>query len=101
MSLKPPPLILEKWFRGLISLCRVDVPTQFFDGVMGSAHTHKCPHTRRNRVCCHKNNNPKTLSVYRFLEIVVSPAGNFIKKVCNFLKLLGFSVYKFREETAL
>jgi len=101
MSAKSPSVIQVKWFRGFTSLLREDDPTQSIGRVMGSAHTHKCPHTRRNRVCCHKNNNPKTLSVYRFLEIVVSPAGNFIKKVCNFLKLLGFSVYKFREETAL
>ena len=61
MSPKAPPLILDKWFRGSNSLLLADEPTQFFDRIMGSAHTHKCLHTGRNPVFCRIPNNSNYL----------------------------------------
>ncbi len=64
MSPKPPPLILDKWFRGFALLGRRDELTQFFGRVMGYAHTHKCLHTGRNPVFCRKTNHSGQLDCF-------------------------------------
>jgi hypothetical protein len=100
MSPKAPPIIFQNWFRGFISLRREVEPTQFIGRVMGSAHTQKCLHTRRNRVCCHKNNNPRKLPVYRSPKTTTSPVGSFNQNLYNIMKILAFFVYRLRGVSA-
>ncbi len=88
MSAKAPSLILDKWFRWSNSLLLADEPTQFFDRVMGSAHTHKCLHTGRNPVCCRKPNHPAKLDCFSGEALAMSGASCREVRASNYLILL-------------
>jgi hypothetical protein len=89
MSPKLPPIILEKWFRGLTPRCRGDELTQSISEVMGSAHTHKCLHTGRNPVCCGKPNSPANFDCFSGEAIRISGASPELKDISNYLKILN------------
>lgn len=88
MSPEAPLVILEKWFREFTLLGRLDEPTQFFVRVMGSAHTHKCPHTGRNPVFCGKTNIPAKLECFFGEAFEISGASLGVGRAANYLILL-------------